>query len=48
MDRAQRSAADHQEIIIALEARDADRAERLVRDHTLRLARHVESHVDLD
>lgn len=48
MDRAQRSASDHLEIIRALEARDADRAERLVRDHTLRLARHVESHVDLD
>jgi DNA-binding GntR family transcriptional regulator len=48
MDRAQRSASDHQEIILALEARDADRAERLVRDHTLKLARHVESHVDLD
>jgi len=48
MDRAQRSAADHKEIILALEARDADRAERLVRDHTLRLAQHVESHVDLD
>lgn len=48
MDRAQRSASDHMEIILALEARDADRAERLVRDHTLRLARHVESHVDLD
>ena len=48
MDRAQRSASDHLEIIQALEAREADRAERLVRDHTLRLARHVESHVDLD
>ncbi|MCK0198898.1 GntR family transcriptional regulator [Ancylobacter sp. 6x-1] len=48
MDRAQRSAADHLEIIEALEARDMDRAERLVRDHTLRLARHVENHVDLD
>ncbi|MFK8249890.1 GntR family transcriptional regulator [Ancylobacter terrae] len=48
MDRAQRSAADHLEIIEALEARDADRAERLVRDHTLRLAAHVRSHVDLD
>ncbi len=48
LDRAQRSAADHKEIILALEARDADRAERLVRDHTLRLARHVEGHVDLD
>nr|WP_246546501.1 GntR family transcriptional regulator [Ancylobacter defluvii] len=48
MDRAQRSASDHLEIIQAIEARDADRAERLVRDHTLRLARHVESHVNLD
>jgi DNA-binding GntR family transcriptional regulator len=48
MDRAQRSADDHQEIILALEARDADRTERLVRDHTLRLAKHVESHVHLD
>lgn len=48
MDRAQRSASDHLEIILALEARDAARAERLVRDHTLRLAEHVENHVDLD
>ena len=48
MDRAQRSAADHKEILRALEARDAEKAERLVRDHTLRLAAHVESHLDLD
>lgn len=47
-DRAQRSIKDHMEIIQALEARDTDRAERLVRDHTLRLAEHVENHVDLD
>jgi DNA-binding GntR family transcriptional regulator len=36
------------EIIQALEARDTDRAERLVREHTLRLGEHVEKHVDLD
>ena len=47
-DRAQRSIRDHMAIIEALEARDSDRAERLVRDHTLRLAAHVEQHVDLD
>jgi DNA-binding GntR family transcriptional regulator len=47
-DRAQRSIRDHMEIIEALEARETDRAERLVRDHTLRLAEHVEKHVDLD
>ncbi|HVL74252.1 MAG TPA: GntR family transcriptional regulator [Beijerinckiaceae bacterium] len=48
MDRAQRSIRDHLEIIRALQARDAEGAERLVRDHTLRLAEHVEKHVDLD
>jgi DNA-binding GntR family transcriptional regulator len=47
-DRAQRSIRDHMAIIEALEARDSDRAERLVREHTLRLAAHVEQHVDLD
>jgi DNA-binding GntR family transcriptional regulator len=47
-DRAERSIKDHMEIIAALEARDTDRAERLVREHTLRLAEHVEKHVDLD
>jgi DNA-binding GntR family transcriptional regulator len=47
-DRAQRSIKDHMAIIEALEGRDTDGAERLVRDHTLRLAEHVETHVDLD
>jgi DNA-binding GntR family transcriptional regulator len=47
-DRAQRSIEDHMAIIEALEARNTDAAERLVRDHTLRLAEHVEKHVDLD
>jgi DNA-binding GntR family transcriptional regulator len=46
-DRAKRSIADHKEIVEALEARDAEIAERLVRDHTLRLRDHVERHVDL-
>ncbi len=33
-------------IIEALERRDTDLAERLVRQHTLDLAAHVERHVD--
>jgi DNA-binding GntR family transcriptional regulator len=47
-DRAHRSIRDHLDIIEALEARDADRAETLVREHTLRLGEHVEKHVNLD
>ena len=39
--RAEHSIADHMEIIGALEARDAERAERLVRDHALNLAAHL-------
>jgi DNA-binding GntR family transcriptional regulator len=46
-DRARRSIRDHIEIIEALEARDPDCAERLSREHTLRLADHVEKYVDL-
>jgi DNA-binding GntR family transcriptional regulator len=45
-NRAQRSIADHRNIIAALEQRDADLAERLVREHTLGLAAHVEAHGD--
>jgi DNA-binding GntR family transcriptional regulator len=41
-DRVERSIVDHLQIIEALEARDAELAERLVRDHALNLARHVE------
>ena len=41
-DRARRSVEDHMEIIEALEARDAERASRLVRDHTMRLHDHIE------
>ena len=47
-DRARRSIIDHTEIVAALEARDADRAERLVRQHTLKLRDHVERFVELD
>jgi DNA-binding GntR family transcriptional regulator len=41
-DRVERSIVDHMHIIEALEARDTELAERLVRDHALNLARHVE------
>jgi DNA-binding GntR family transcriptional regulator len=47
-DRAKRSIVDHTEIVAALEARDAERAERLVRGHTLRLRDHVDRFVELD
>jgi DNA-binding GntR family transcriptional regulator len=42
--RAERSIAEHRQIIDALEARDAELAERLDREHTLGLAAHVEKH----
>ena len=45
-NRAERSIDEHKAIIKALERRDADEAERLVRDHTLGLATHVEKHCD--
>ncbi len=45
-DRAERSIIDHMHIIEALESRDAELADRLVREHTLNLAAHVEKHVD--
>jgi DNA-binding GntR family transcriptional regulator len=45
-DRASRSIIDHMHIIEALEARDTELAERLTREHTLNLARHVEKYVD--
>lgn len=43
-DRVHRSIIDHMHIIEALEARDTEAAERLVREHTLNLAAHVERH----
>lgn len=45
-NRARRSIVDHRNIIAALEARDTDLAERLVREHTMGLAAHVEQHGD--
>lgn len=40
-DRAARSVVDHMQIIEAMEARDADLAGRLVREHTFKLHDHV-------
>jgi DNA-binding GntR family transcriptional regulator len=45
-DRVDRSIHDHMNIIQALEARDTERAEDLVRQHALGLAEHVAKHVD--
>jgi DNA-binding GntR family transcriptional regulator len=47
-DRASRSIVDHMLIIEALEARDTDLAERLVREHTMNLRAHVDRYVDLN
>ncbi|MGF1609981.1 MAG: hypothetical protein ACFCUQ_11335 [Kiloniellales bacterium] len=41
-----RSVIDHLHIIEALETRDTELAERLVREHTLNLGRHIEQHVN--
>ncbi|AMR81067.1 MULTISPECIES: GntR family transcriptional regulator [Cupriavidus] len=45
-DRAARSIVDHLRIIEALERRDTELAERLVRQHSLDLADYVEKHCD--
>ena len=45
-DRAERSIVDHMRIIEALEKRDTELAERLVRQHSLDLAAHVEKYGD--
>jgi DNA-binding GntR family transcriptional regulator len=45
-DRVDRSIRDHMNIIQALEARDTERAEDLVRQHALGLADHVARHAD--
>jgi DNA-binding GntR family transcriptional regulator len=45
-DRADRSIRDHMNIIEALEKRDTERAEDLVRNHALGLADHVARHAD--
>ena len=43
-DRAKHSVIDHIQIIESLEKRNPDEAECLVRNHTLRLAEHIEKH----
>jgi DNA-binding GntR family transcriptional regulator len=45
-DRASQSIIDHIHIIEAIEARDAELAERLVREHSFGLAEHVKNYVD--
>ena len=45
-NRARRSIADHRAIIAALADRDADMAARLVREHTMGLAAHIELYGD--
>ena len=45
-DRASQSIIDHTRIIEALEARETEVAEQLVRDHALNLAEHVRKYVD--
>ena len=45
-DRATRSIADHMRIIEGLERRDTELAERLVRQHSLDLAAHVDQYCD--
>ena len=45
-DRASRSIVDHMRIIEALERRDTELAERLVRQHSLDLAAHVDRYCD--
>ncbi len=45
-DRTEQSVSDHILIIKALEARNADEAQRLVIAHALSLAQHVEDNVD--
>lgn len=47
-DWVERSIVDHMHIIEALQERDTELAERLVRDHALNLARHVERTWPLD
>jgi DNA-binding GntR family transcriptional regulator len=45
-NRFNRSIVDHMHIIEALEKRDTDLAAKLVQEHTLELAAHVEKYVD--
>ncbi|MCZ6498247.1 MAG: GntR family transcriptional regulator [Gammaproteobacteria bacterium] len=45
-DRADRSIIDHLHIIEAIEARNTELAERLVREHSFGLAEHINNYVD--
>ena len=45
-DRAAKSIIDHMSIVEAIERRDTEEAEKLVREHALKLAEHVERYVD--
>lgn len=45
-DRADRSIIDHLHIIEAIEARDTELAERLVREHSFGLAEHINNYVN--
>lgn len=45
-ERSESSIREHVAIIAALQSRDADLAERLVRDHGLGLAKHVDTYGD--
>lgn len=45
-DRATESIIDHMRIISAIEARDANLAEQLVREHAMNLADHIKQYVD--
>jgi DNA-binding GntR family transcriptional regulator len=47
-DRVYKSVIDHTQIVDALEARDADLAARLVREHTLNLREHVAKNLDME
>ena len=45
-DRAIKSIVDHMKIIEAIESRNANQAEKLVKEHALKLAEHVKKYVD--
>ena len=44
--RSDQSVIDHMRIIEALEERDADKVERLVREHALSLSKHIEKYAE--
>ena len=44
--RSDQSVIDHMRIIEALEQRDADEVERLVREHALSLSKHIEQYAE--